>query len=64
MPKGGKREGSGRKPLPEDEKKKRVIFWLNEDEEKRLRTYLLAIRAERERLQDYIRRNDLKIPKP
>jgi hypothetical protein len=43
---GGKREGSGRKPLPEGLKRKMVSFRLNPQEAEKVREYLKKLRAE------------------
>ena len=43
---GGKREGSGRKPLPDHERKTRRIFWVNDAERETLRATLHALRRQ------------------
>lgn len=45
MPSGGRREGSGRKPLPENRKKLPVKFYLDKYEAEEVRAFILQMRA-------------------
>ena len=45
MPRGGKRDGAGRKPLSEDVKKLPVKFYLDKYEAEEVRAFILRMRA-------------------
>lgn len=45
MPSGGSRVGAGRKPLG-DNKRKQVAFYLNNEEERKMREFLKNLREE------------------
>lgn len=45
MPRGGKREGAGRKPLPAEIKKHKVVYWITLFEKELIREYIKKIRS-------------------
>ncbi len=47
MPKGGKREGAGRKPLPPDQRRNPVTLMMDEHEERVIRAVLELLRRPR-----------------
>ena len=44
MPSGGKRENAGRKPLPENQKRNKTVFYLTEEEKLKTKDFIKQMR--------------------